>query len=81
MSTQSTSTNIPQQLTLASSTPMQTLDLDFIHSFERMVMRFYEHQAEVLRVQEEYLKNHPQFQNVQLKHDPKKLLDGLNSKK
>ena len=57
MSTQSTSTNIPQQLTLASSTPMQTLDLDFIHSFERMVMRFYEHQAEVLRVQEEYLKN------------------------
>ncbi|MBN3927936.1 beta-ketoacyl synthase N-terminal-like domain-containing protein [Nostoc sp. NMS4] len=52
MLTQSTSSKVFQQLPVA---PLQ--DPFIIESFERMSMRYYEHQAEVLRVQEQYLKN------------------------
>ncbi|AFY47236.1 polyketide-type polyunsaturated fatty acid synthase PfaA [Nostoc sp. PCC 7524] len=65
MLTQSTPSTVPQQLSVASSTQIEKLskslspasDQSVIDSFERMIMRFYEHQAEVLRVQEQYLKN------------------------
>ncbi|MEH2395686.1 MAG: beta-ketoacyl synthase N-terminal-like domain-containing protein [Nostoc sp.] len=52
MLTQSTPSKVPQELPVAS---LQNQSV--IESFERMIMRFYEHQAEVLRVQEQYIKN------------------------